>query len=396
MTYDPLAWLDEPLRQLSDDHLLRRATTRSGPQGARIEIDGWPLINFGSNDYLGLASDSRLAAAAHEAIATHGWGSGASPLVTGRTQSQAELERALAAFEQTEAALVFPSGFAANVGALTSLADRGDAIFSDAENHASLVDGCRLSRADVHIYRHADVTHLRQLLSQAAGYRRRLIVTDTLFSMSGDLAPLTELVELALRSQAILVVDEAHATGVYGESGRGVCELYSVDDVVPVRIGTLSKSLGSLGGFVAGSQRLIDWLFNRARPQIYSTALPAACHRAAMAALQIVRDEPWRRTALLSDARQLRQALLSQGWSLGGSVSQIVPVVIGQPERTMELAEQLRERGLLVPGIRPPTVGSGQSRLRISLSSAHQPSDRQLLLSALGELRESKSVGGFF
>jgi 8-amino-7-oxononanoate synthase len=304
------------------------------------------------------------------------------------------LERELGDFEGTEAALVFPSGFAANLGTLSSLAGRDDVIFSDAQNHASLIDGCRLSRADVHVYAHADVSHLRQLLSHATHYRRRLIVTDTLFSMGGDLAPLPELVDLAQRHDAMLVVDEAHATGVFGVRGRGICESLGVEELVPVRIGTLSKALGSIGGFVAGQRRLIDWLFNRARPQVFSTALPAACHQAAIAALRIVRGEPERRHVLLEHAQELRETLRDQGWSLGHSTSQIVPIVIGDARHTMELAGRLRQQGLLVPGIRPPTVPTGQSLLRISLSSAHSSDDRQRLLSALSELRPEGGARG--
>jgi 8-amino-7-oxononanoate synthase len=387
MPYDPLDWLDAELVRLTRDHLLRRATVRAGGQGATIEIDGQQMVNFGSNDYLGLAADPRVAAAAGQGIAQQGWGSGASPLITGRTESQAELERELAAFERTESALVFPSGFAANVGAVTSLAGRGDVIFSDAKNHASLVDGCRLSRAEVQVYAHADVDHLRQLLSAAAGYRRRLIVSDTLFSMDGDLAPLPDLVQLAADHRAMLLVDEAHATGVFGTNGQGVCEHFQLEAAVPVRVGTLSKALGSIGGFVVGQQRLIDWLFNRARPQVFSTALPAACHRAGVAAVHLVRAEPLRRRQLLQRAAALREALRGQGWSVGRSASQIIPLEIGDPQRTMDLAGRLRQRGLLVPGIRPPTVPVGQSLLRISLSYLHQDADCECLLTALRELR---------
>jgi 8-amino-7-oxononanoate synthase len=383
MTHDPLDWLDAELEQLSLDHLRRRATSRAGRQGATIEIDGQRLINFGSNDYLSLAADPRLAAAATEAIVNQGFGSGASPLVTGRTASQAELEQALADFEQTEAALVFPSGFAANVGVITSLAGRGDLVLSDARNHASLIDACRLSRADVRVYPHANVAHVNQWLANATNYRRRFLVTDTLFSMDGDLAPLPDLVELAARHRAILIVDEAHATGVFGANGRGVCEALQLEPSVPVRIGTLSKALGSVGGFVAGQRRLVEWLFNRARPLVFSTALPAACHQATLAALRIVRDEPQRRAELLWHAERLRAALSERGWDVGGSASQIIPIVLGDPQRAMTMADRLREHGLMVPPIRPPTVPVGQSLLRVSLSYAHTQNDQDRLLAAL-------------
>jgi 8-amino-7-oxononanoate synthase len=382
-----LDWLEDELNRLTAEHLLRRPAIRGGPQGVRIVVSGQELINFGSNDYLGLAADPRVTDSVTRALRTMGWGSGASPLITGRSSSQAELERHLATFEHTEAAIVFPSGFAANAGTLACLADRGDVIFSDAKNHASLIDGCRLSRAEVQVYPHADMAALKQRLRDSRTARRRLIVTDSLFSMDGDLAPLTDLVELAAEYRALLVVDEAHATGVWGASGRGVCELAGVESLVPVRIGTLSKALGSIGGFVAGSRQLIDWLFNCARPFVFSTALPAVCHVASLAALKIVRDEPQRRAGLLAHARELRQQLRQQGWNVGAGESQIIPLRVGDAARTMELAGRLRDRGVLVPGIRPPTVPPGESLLRISLTSGHQSRHIEQLIGALAELR---------
>jgi 8-amino-7-oxononanoate synthase len=392
MAFDPLDWLQPQLDQLADEHLRRYAATRRGPQGAMIEIDGRQLVNFGSNDYLGLAADGRLASAAIAAIEQQGLGSGASPLVTGRTQSQAELEQALAEFEQTEAALVFPSGFAANVGTITALAGRDDVVLSDAKNHASLIDACRLSRAEVRVYRHGDMAQLAQLLGDAAAFRRRFIVTDAVFSMDGDLARLSELTELAQRSRAVLIVDEAHATGVLGPDGRGLCAALGMEHLIPVRIGTLSKAFGSVGGFVVGQQSLIDWLFNRARPFVFSTALPAACHQASLAALQIVREEPSRRDGLLRRAERMRAALRELGWNTGQSASQIIPIVLGDPERTMNLAQRLREQGLFVPGIRPPSVPVGESLLRISLSAAHRPEHDDRLLEAIG--RNQRPAGG--
>jgi 8-amino-7-oxononanoate synthase len=381
---NPLAWLDDELAALDARHLRRRLTVRDGSQSAKIalqdaftpalshgEKETESLINFGSNDYLGLAADRRLIEAAMRAAETEGWGAGASPLVTGRSSSHAKLEETLAAFEETEAALVFTSGFAANAGTVAVLADRGDAIFADAKNHASLIDGCRLARAEVHVYRHADVDHLAELLAAASGYRRRLIVTDTLFSMDGDLAPLPQIAELAERYGAMLMIDEAHATGVFGRHGRGVAEHFSVEDAIHIRMGTLSKALGSAGGFVAGRQSLIDWLANRARSYVFSTAFPPAVSAAAIAAIDVVQTEPHRRQDLLQRAAELREKLAVQGWNLGRSQSQIVPVFLGQPDRTMQLAQQLRRQGLLVPGIRPPSVPDGESLLRISLCWLH-------------------------
>ncbi len=384
MTKDPLAWIGDALAEWDSLGLRRRLAVRAGPQRAgSIFLDGRELINFGSNDYLGLAADGRLADAVSRALPPAGWGSGASPLVTGRGTLHAELENELAKFEGTEAALLFSTGFAANVGAITALAGKGDVIFSDAKNHASIIDGCRLSGARVQIYPHRDVDGLANLLRQAGGFRRRLIVTDSLFSMDGDLAPLAQLAELAEQHDAILMADEAHATGVFGDRGRGVTESLGVEDGVHVRIGTLSKALGSIGGFVAGPQKLIDWLANRARTYVFSTAPPEAMAAAGLAALRIVRDEPHRRMELLDRAAQLREQLTEQGCQIGDSQSQIIPVLIGDPTRTMHVSAALRDRRLFIPGIRPPTVPEGQSLLRISMTFAHSGAMLDQLLTAL-------------
>ncbi len=351
---DPLAWLDDELAALDAQHLRRRLVTRSGPQSATIEIDGRTLINFGANDYLGLAADPRPAAAAAKAAQQEGWGAGASPLVTGHSVSHTELERRLAEFEGTEAALVFTSGFAANLGTVAALVDREDAIYADAKNHASLIDGCRLSRAEVHVYRHADVDHLAELLRDSSRYRRRLIVTDTLFSMDGDLAPLDKIAELAEKHSAMLMVDEAHATGVFGAKGRGVAEHLGIERGIHIRMGTLSKALGCAGGFVAGSRNLIDWLVNRARSYIFSTAFPPAVAAAAIAALDIVRDEPNRRRELLNRAAALRTSLIAQGHNIGRSQSQIIPIYLGDPERTMNLRNPCATAASSSPASAPP------------------------------------------
>jgi 8-amino-7-oxononanoate synthase len=379
----PLDWIDDELTRLKREGLLRTLTTREPPQGPVVSIGGQELINFGANDYLALANDPRLKEAACAAIESEGIGAGASPLVTGRSQTHARLERRIAEFEGTEAALVFPSGFAANVGTVTALVDRGDCIFADQKNHASLIDGCRLSRAEVHVYKHGDVEDLTELLRTHRDARRRLIVTDSLFSMDGDLAPLREIAELADRYDCMLLVDEAHASGVFGPRGRGVCEHLGVEEQVHARIGTLSKALGCAGGFVAGSRKLIAWLVNRARPYIFSTTQPAAIAAAAIAAIDIVEREPQRRTALLERAAALRARLIEQGWNVGQSESQIIPLYIGEPERTMQLAARLREGGIFIPGIRPPSVPEGESLLRISLSYGHSEAMIERLVSAL-------------
>ncbi|MEX0794769.1 MAG: 8-amino-7-oxononanoate synthase [Pirellulaceae bacterium] len=385
----PLDWLAEELETLDRLELRRHLKVRTQPQGATIDWEGESLVNFGSNDYLGLAADPRLANAATEVLQATGLGAGASPLITGRGVWHARLEQQLAEWEGTEAALLFSSGFAANSSVIAALADRGDIVFSDSKNHASIIDGTRLSRATVRVYPHADMDYLAKLLSQSGTFRRRLIVTDSLFSMDGDIAPLPELVRLAHDHNAMLMVDEAHATGVFGAQGRGLCEQFGVEDEVPIRVGTLSKALGGHGGFVVGSRNLIDWLTNRARGYVFSTAAPEPICAAMLAALEIVRNEPTRRTALLESAQQLRADLRAQGWFLGESTSQIIPILLGSPATCLRFSAWLRERGFLVPGIRPPTVPEGESLLRISLCHGHTPAIRDDLLAALAVARET-------
>jgi 8-amino-7-oxononanoate synthase len=381
--HDPLGWIDGELARLDEQHLRRRLVTREGAQGARLVIAGREYVNFASNDYLGLAGDARLVEVAARAADQEGWGAGASPLIVGHAVSHRRLEERLADFEGTEAALVFSSGYAANVGTICALAGEGDAIFSDELNHASIVDGCRLSRAAVHVYPHGDGDALQEQLRRAGQFRRRLIVSDSLFSMHGDVAPLNELAELAERHDAMLMVDEAHATGVFGPRGAGAVEHLGLEGRVHVRVGTLSKALGCQGGFVSGDRRLIDWLVNKARPYIFSTASIPANSAAAMAALDIVSGEPYRRQKLLAAAEDLRRRLRERGWNTGASASQIVPVFVGESQAALRLAAALRERGLWAPAIRPPSVPVGQACLRISLSYGHTPEMVERLIEAL-------------
>jgi 8-amino-7-oxononanoate synthase len=394
-----LAWIARELKQFEVQSLRRHLIIRGSQHGARIVVDGRAYLNFGSNDYLGLAADPRLAEAASHAATKLGWGSGASPLVVGRSSLHAELERRLAAFEGSEAALTFVSGYAANAGTIPALTCAADVIFSDARNHASIIDGCRLSRATTVVYQHNDLVDLRSKIASTCvrtGPRphkndttagRRLIVTDTLFSMDGDVAPLAELYAIAEEFDAMLLLDEAHATGVFGPRGRGLAELAGVEDPARlIRVGTLSKALGSIGGFVAGSRELIDWLSNRARSYVYSTAPPAASAAAALAALNIVRDEPARRSNLLANATRVREALNAQGWRTGASSSQIIPLIVGDPQDALSLSEQLREQGLFIPAIRPPSVPTGQALLRLSLSAAHDEPMLDRLLEVLARL----------
>jgi len=368
---DEWAWLTDALADLERRGLKRTLRERHSARPGYLTLENRTLVNFGSNDYLGLAGDERIAAAARGAIAEYGWGAGASALVSGRTTLHAQLEQKIAEFERAEAALLFPSGYAANAGTIAALVGKGDVIFSDALNHASIIDGCRLSGASVHVYPHGDAAFVGTALKTLRGAGRALIVTDGLFSMTGDFAPLAELAAIAGREGAMLLVDEAHATGVLGEQGRGVCEQAGVEGGSIVRVGTLSKALGGIGGFAVGSRKLIDWLANRARPYVFSTALPPAAAAAAIRAIEIVEQEPERRERLRALVAELGQKLVAAGLLKVLPESQIIPIVLGEAERTMAASAALAERGFFVPGIRPPSVPVGQSLLRISLSSDH-------------------------
>ncbi len=383
MTRNPFHWIPAALADLERQGLRRWRRVGAGqPSG--------PLLNFGTNDYLALASDPRLIEAAHRAAETHGWGAGASPAVCGRTSVHEELEQRLAQFEGAEAAILFPSGFAANAGVIPALVGEGDVIYGDAKNHASLIDGCRLARAERHVYPHGDTEALARQLAEDKGKRRRLIVTDTLFSMDGDFAPLGEIARLAAEHNAMLLVDEAHATGVWGPNGRGISEDISPPEKQALlRVGTLSKALGASGGFVVGSQSLIDWLANRARPYVFSTAPPAAVAAAAIAAIEIVQKEPERRERVRALGDRLRALLHANEWKTGSSESQIVPILLGNPGVAVQLSETLLRAGIYVPAIRPPSVPAGESLLRVSLSASHTEEDLDRLT---GVLRAARPV----
>lgn len=366
-------WLATQLDHLEREGLRRtRRVVTSEPDGWCV-LDGRRLRNLAANDYLNLAHDPRVIAATQDALQS-GVGAGASALVSGRSPWHEQLEQTIANFEGTEAALLFPTGFAANVGTLRALIAPEDTVFCDRLNHASLIDGCRQSQARMRVYRHEELDVLERELKRSIGTARRWIVTDSVFSMDGTLAPLSDLCDLAERFDASVIVDEAHGTGVFGELGRGVCELTQTEHRVAVRIGTLSKAVGTLGGFVVGSQQLVEWLWNAGRTQVFSTALPPAICAAANTAFQLIQDEPQRRQHLLAISQRLRDQLSSLGgWSVvAGSVGPIVPIVIGEPTVATAASKRMLELGLLVPAIRPPTVPRGTSRLRISLTTAFQ------------------------
>lgn len=373
-TGSPLDWITEELASLDRDGLRRqRRVVEPLPEG-RCRIDSRTLWNFAGNDYLGLAADPRIVEASRNAAAEFGSGARASAAVSGRTPIHAELERRLAEWKHAEGAILFPSGYAANLGTIPALAGEGDVILCDRLNHASLVDGCRLSRARLRVYSHDDLDVLDRELTKAADARHRVIVTDSVFSMDGDLAPLAEIHRLAARHRALVIVDEAHATGVYGPRGTGLVPELGLAEAGFVCIGTLSKALGSQGGFVAGPRDLCEWLWNRARTQMYSTALTPAAAAAADQAIQVLTENESIAAAVRSSAVRLRHALQDRGYTVAGQGDcPIVPVLVGDIARTMDLARALEAAGYLVGAIRPPTVPRGTSRLRITVSAAHPP-----------------------
>jgi glycine C-acetyltransferase/8-amino-7-oxononanoate synthase len=362
------------LQELRDRGLHRRLRLIESDQGARVTLDGREVLLLCSNNYLGLADDPRVREAAAQAARSWGAGAGASRLISGSMEPHRALEAALAEFGGYRAALLFGSGYLANTGTIGALAGRGTVVFSDALNHASIVDGCRLARAETFVYRHADLDHLEWGLREAGG-RGGLIVTDGLFSMDGDLAPLTGLLELARHHGARLMVDDAHAIGALGPGGRGSVAAAGLEGEVDVVVGTLGKALGSYGAYVCADADLVELLVNAARPFIFSTAPPPPSVGAAAAALGILLAEPERVERLQANAAALRRGLIAEGLAVRGSESQIVPVEIGAAEPTMALCERLLERGFFAQGIRPPTVPEGSCRLRFTAMATHSPAE---------------------
>jgi 8-amino-7-oxononanoate synthase len=371
----------ERLEDIRDRGLYRRLRCVSGPQGPRVLLDGRPVLMLCSNNYLGLADHPRVREAAAEAAMRYGAGSGASRLVSGNMTIHRRLEEALADFKGAEACLLFGSGYLANAGVVSALTQEGDVVFSDALNHASIVDGCRLSRAETFIYDHCDVDHLEWGLRQAEG-RGALIVTDGVFSMDGDMAPLREIVELAHRYDARVMVDEAHGTGCVGPGGRGLVAQLDLEEEVDVIVGTLGKSLGSYGAYVLCGETMAKLLINTARTLIFSTALAPPSVAAAIAALELLREQPRRVEKLQRNARVLREALAESGLAAGEGDTPIIPLIVGDADAAVAASDRALERGIFAPAIRPPTVPAGTSRLRLAVMASHTKS----------ELREAAAV----
>ncbi len=350
-----------------------------------VNMDGQRLLNLASNNYLGLSSDDRLRHASEEAVHRYGCGAVASRLMIGNHPLYAEAEEALKAWKGANSALIFNSGYTANLGIISSLMGHHDVIFSDRLNHASIVDGMVLSRAKIMRYRHGDLNHLEALLKKSPPQGHRLIVTDAVFSMDGDVADLKGLVDLKERYHAWLFVDEAHSGGIYGDHGEGYVHHLGLQNHVEIQMGTCSKAMGSLGGYVTGEDDLIRYLINKARSLIYSTALPPADLGAIIVAIDIVRNEPQRRRALFDNSAVFRSALKQAGFDTLQSQSQIVPIVVGTNELTTEFAKRLRDQGIAAVAVRPPTVPLGQARIRFSIMATHDPGD---LLIAAGRVAQ--------
>lgn len=395
---DPTKDLGTRLERQRAQGLYRRRRCMEGPQGVEPMHAGRRLLSFCSNDYLGLANDPRVVAALREGAARMGAGSGASHLVCGHSSAHQALEEALAEWTGRERALLFSTGYMANLGVLSALVAREDHILADRLDHASLLDGARLSGARLRRYPHADVDTLEQWLDEAPPRGERFIVTDGVFSMDGDIAPLDRLAALAARHEAWLVVDDAHGLGVLGPDGLGSVGHFGLGgDAVPVLIGTLGKAFGSFGAFVAGSEALIETLIQFARSYIYTTALPPAVALAALESLRLAREEPWRREHLAALGTRLRAGLEQLGLppAVAASASPatpIVPLLTGSAERATALSDALLQRGILVTAIRPPTVPAGTARLRITLSAAHEESHVDRLLDALAEVSAAVAV----
>ncbi len=380
------ASLADELASLEQKDLRRSLRLVENNENAFVTIDGKRLVNFSSNNYLGLARHPRVVAAAKDALERWGAGASSSRLISGSTLLHRELETALANFLQRGAALLFPSGYMANVGVVTSLVGAGDAIVADRLCHASLIDAAKLSGARLFVYDHANAESAEAVLKRARSYRRRLLITESLFSMNGDLAPLRALARLCRQYDAIGMLDEAHAIGTFGFHGRGILGLEGMDDPWDVVVGTLSKSLGSQGGFVSGSRELIEVLLNRARSFIFTTALAPASCAAAHAALALIEEDAGARVHLQKISSRLREGLRLQGWDIFHSESHIVPIRLGDERAALQGADHLLKEGIFAPAIRPPTVHAGECRIRFSLTAEHTEKEIDLLLRALTPL----------
>lgn len=377
---------DNELQELSSKNLRRSLKEVAGQQGREIVLNGKKVLNFCSNNYLGLADDPRLIQAAAQSLQAEGFGSGASRLVCGNMQSHQKLEAAIARFKGVERCLFFTSGYMANVGIISALFSREDLIVSDKLNHASIIDGIILSRAECKRYAHKDMEALEEILANASGYRQRVVITDSVFSMDGDYAPLKEIVGIARKYDALVMVDEAHAFGVLGEHGRGLVEHLGLEGQIDIQMGTLSKAAGAFGAYCCGSSPMVELVLNRARSFIYTTGLPPSVAAAGLRALEIIEQEPALRRKLLSNAEYVRDGLKNLGFDTMGSQTPIIPVLFKDAALCLEFSQRLLDQGIFVQAIRPPTVPMNTSRLRVTVMATHTHQQLDRLIEAFSNV----------
>ena len=387
-----LDWLNGQLNKITQQGLLRQLRRMDKSSEANTKVEGRDVQLFSTNNYLGLSADPRMKEKAITAIQQWGTGTGGSRLTTGNFALHEELELTLASFKGKEKAIVFSSGFLANIGTISCLMNKGDVIFSDALNHASIIDGCRLSHADTCVYDHVNMTDLEEKLSQSGSYRHKLIVTDGVFSMDGNIAPLPDITALAEKYGAWVMVDDAHATGVLGQRGAGTAEHFGLTDKVDILLGTMSKAIGAEGGYVAASSPVINYLQNRARSFVFQTSLSPGVVAAALEGLSIIREEPERRERLLGNANYLRAGLSHLGFSIIEGSTPIIAVLIGDANQAMQFSVRLEEEGFFAPAIRPPTVPIGGSRIRVTLMATHTKHQMDSLLQCFARVGQEMGV----
>jgi len=395
MRADPLAYLGAELDALKEQGLYRRLRILDDEQKPKTSVDHQSVVNLSSNNYLGLTTHPRLRERALDAIHRLGVGTGSVRTIAGTMAIHMELERRLADFKKTEAVVVFQSGFTANAGTVSSILTKDDVVISDELNHASIIDGCRLSRATIKVFAHKDVGAARTLLKGLPGTQRKLLITDGVFSMDGDLGPLPDLCTLAEEFGCIMMVDDAHASGVFGQNGRGTVDHFNVHGRVDVQVGTLSKAIGALGGYVAGSRQLIDFLYHRARPFLFSTSHPPAVAATCIAALDVLLEEPALIDRLWENTRFFKAGLKAMGFDTGVSESPITPVIVGDGARAMQLSDRLFAAGVFAQGIAFPTVARDKARVRTIVTATHTREELQFALDAFGKVgRELRIIPG--
>src|SRR3954467_12056912 len=392
MRPDPLGFLDAELNALREQGLYRQLRVLESEQTGRATFDHTSVINLSSNNYLGFATHPRLRERAAQALAELGVGSGSVRTIAGTMAIHLELERRLAAFKKTEAAVVFQSGFAANAGTVSSILGREDVIISDQLNHASIIDGARLSRATIKVFPHRDIDAARDILKQLPAAQRKLLITDGVFSMDGDLGPLPDLCELADEFGCVMMVDDAHASGVFGANGRGTVDHFGMHGRVDVQVGTLSKAIGALGGYVAGTKSLIEFLYHRARPFLFSTSHPPAVAAACIAAVDVLEQEPQIIDRLWKNTRFFKTGLEALGFNTGASQSPISPVIVGEGALAMRLSDRLFEEGVFAQGLAFPTVARDKARVRTIVTATHTREELQFALDVFARVGKELAI----